>query len=76
MNLAGFTVSDAISLPPKTDYGIGVIGCGGIVNYGHLPAYANAGFRVLACYDRERDAAERTAREHGIPRVAASIDDL
>ena len=76
MNLAGFTVSDAISLPPKTDYGIGIIGCGGIVNYGHLPAYATAGFRVLACYDRERDAAERTAREHGIPRVAASIDDL
>jgi predicted dehydrogenase len=76
MDLAGYTVSDEIPLPPKTDYGIGVIGCGGIVNYAHLPAYKTSGFRVLACYDRDQEAAERTAREHGIPRVAASIDDL
>jgi len=76
MNLAGFTVSDAIELPPKTDYGIGVIGCGGIVNYAHLPAYRQAGFRVVACYDRDPDAAARTAREHGIPSVAGSVDDL
>ncbi|MCL6511284.1 MAG: hypothetical protein K6U78_11385 [Anaerolineae bacterium] len=26
-------------LPPKTDYGIGIVGCGGIVNYAHLVAY-------------------------------------
>lgn len=76
MDLAEYFVSDAIALPPKTDYGIGVIGCGGIVNYAHLPAYATAGFRVLTCYDRDRDAAERTAGEHGIPRVASSIGDL
>jgi len=24
-------------LPPKTDYGIGIVGCGGIVNYAALP---------------------------------------
>ncbi|MGH2613917.1 MAG: Gfo/Idh/MocA family protein [Thermomicrobiales bacterium] len=76
MNLAGYTVSDAITLPPKIDFGIGIIGCGGIVNYAHLPAYNAAGFRVLACYDQNRDAAVRTARAHGIPRVAASIDEL
>ena len=74
--LAGYVVSDAIPLPPRTDYGVGIIGCGGIVNYAHLPAYNAAGFRVLACYDRDPAAAERTAREHGIPRVAASVDDL
>lgn len=76
MDLAGYVVSDAIALPPKTDYGIGIIGCGGIVNYAHLPAYRKAGFQVLACYDRNPEAAERTAREHGIPRVAASVDEL
>ncbi len=76
MNLAGYEVSDAITLPPRTDYGIGIVGCGGIVNYAHLPAYRQAGFRVLACYDRDPAAAGRTAAEHGIPRVAASIDDL
>lgn len=76
MDLAGYEVSDAITLPPRTDYGIGVIGCGGIVNYAHLPAYRQAGFRVLACFDRDPAAAARTAEEHGIPRVADSIDDI
>jgi predicted dehydrogenase len=76
VDLAGYTVSDAIALPAKTDYGIGIIGCGGIVNYAHLPAYRKAGFRVLACYDRDPDVATRTAGEHGIPRIASSIDDL
>ncbi len=76
MNLAGFTISDAIALPPKTEYGIGIIGCGGIVNYAHLPAYKAAGFHVLACYDRDSEAAARTAREHAIPHVAASIEEL
>src|SRR5918997_5118207 len=75
-SLAGYVVSDAIELPAKTDYGIGIIGCGGIVNYAHLPAYRQSGFRVVACYDRDPEAAARTAQEHGIPRVASSVDDL
>ena len=71
MNLAGYDVSDAIALPAKHDYGIGLVGCGGIVNYAHLPAYRKAGLRVVACYDQNREAAERTAaviragRDHG-----------
>lgn len=76
MILAGYRVDDAVTLPSKSDYGIGIIGCGGIVNYAHLPAYKAAGFRVLACFDRDPDAAERTARDHDIPHVAASIDEL
>lgn len=76
MNLAGYDYDDAIPLPPKSDYGIGIIGCGGIVNYAHLPAYKANGLRVLACYDKNREAAEKTAREHGIPRVAGSVEEL
>lgn len=76
MRLAGYSVTDAISLPPKTDFGIGIIGCGGIVNYAHLPAYKQAGFRVVACTDLNRGAAWQTARDHGIPHVAASIEEL
>jgi predicted dehydrogenase len=76
MRLAGFEIDDALALPPKSDYGIGVIGCGGIVNYAHLPAYHANGLRVLACYDQNQDAAEKTARDHGIPRVADSIEAL
>lgn len=76
MDLAGYTVSDAIPLPERADYGIGVIGCGGIVNYAHLPAYKQAGFRVVACYDRNPEAAQRTATAHAIPNVAGSIADI
>jgi predicted dehydrogenase len=76
VTLTGFEYDDAIPLPPKSDYGIGIIGCGGIVNYAHLPAYRANGLRVRACYDQNREAAEKTAREHGIPRVADSIDEL
>ena len=76
MDLAGYTVSDAIALPERTDYGIGVIGCGGIVNYAHLPAYRRAGFNVVACYDQNPESAERTAQEYGIPRLASSVAEI
>jgi predicted dehydrogenase len=76
MDLAGYTVSDAIPLPERTNYGIGMIGCGGIVNYAHLPAYQRAGFHIVACYDQDPKAAQRTAREHDIPRVAASVAEI
>ena len=76
MKLAGYEYDDAIPLPPRSDYGIGIVGCGGIVNYAHLPAYRANGLRVLACFDQNREAAEKTAREHGIPSVAGSLDEL
>ncbi|MEN9933580.1 MAG: hypothetical protein RLZZ387_159 [Chloroflexota bacterium] len=63
-------------LPPKHDYGIGVIGCGGIVNYAHLPAYKANGLHVVACYDLSAEAARQTASAHGIPRVYEELDAL
>jgi predicted dehydrogenase len=63
-------------IPAKTDYGIGIVGCGGIVNYAHLPAYRAHRLNVLACYDINREAAERTAREHGITRVYGELAEL
>ena len=38
-------------LPPKIDYGIGIVGCGGIVNYAALPTYRKHNLNVVACYD-------------------------
>jgi predicted dehydrogenase len=76
MDLAGYKVSDRIPLPPKSDYGIGLVGCGGIVNYAHLPAYKANGLRVVTCYDRDPEAAKMTAREHGIGRIARSLEEL
>ncbi|BCX03994.1 MAG: oxidoreductase [Candidatus Roseilinea sp.] len=63
-------------LPPKIDYGIGIVGCGGIVNYAHLVAYKNNGLRVVACHDANPEAAQKTAEAHGIPKVYQNLDDL
>jgi predicted dehydrogenase len=56
-------------LPPKTDYGIGIVGCGGIVQYAVLPTYRKHNLNVLACYDINRATAEQVAEEFDIPRI-------
>jgi predicted dehydrogenase len=63
-------------LPLRMDHGIAIVGAGGIVNYAHLPAYKKAGFNVVGVTDKNLDQARRTAREHGIPKVYASLDEL
>ena len=65
-----------IKLGNKIDYGIGVVGCGGIVQYAHLPAYKKAGFRSVAVYDIDKDKAEAVAQEFNIPNAYDSLDDL
>jgi predicted dehydrogenase len=64
------------TLPAKTDYGIGIVGCGGIVNYAHLVAYRNNGLKIVACYDANAEAARTTAEAHGIPMVYERLEDL
>ena len=63
-------------LPAKTDFGIGIVGCGGIVNYAHLIAYKNHNLNVLACYDINSEVANKTAQTHGIPRVYEHLDKM
>lgn len=63
-------------LPPKTDYGIAFIGCGGIVNYGHIPAYKAHGFNMIGGYDINPEAAWKTVQEHGLQRVYETLDDV
>jgi predicted dehydrogenase len=76
MQLAGFEIDDSIPLPPKHDYGIGIVGCGGIVKYAHLPAYRKHGLRVIACYDKNPAAARKTSEAHHIPLVAGSLEPV
>jgi len=63
-------------LPPKIDYGIAFVGCGGIVNYGHIPAYKASGFNLIGGYDINREAAEQTVKTHGLKKVYGSLDEL
>ena len=60
----------------KRDYGIGIIGAGGIVNAAHLPAYRKAGFNVIGLTDKDRDKAEQTARTFEVPKVYATVEAL
>ena len=63
-------------LPPKMDYGIGVVGCGGIMNDASLPAYTAHKLNVVGCYDLDRKTAESTARKFDIPMVYDNLGDL
>ena len=63
-------------LPPKLDYGIAFIGCGGIVNYGHIPSYKANGFNLIGGYDINHEAAEKTAQTYGLKKVYGSSDEL
>jgi predicted dehydrogenase len=63
-------------LPPKIDYGIAFIGCGGIVSYGHIPAYKASGFHMIGGYDINPEAAENTVREHGLEKVYGSLNEV
>ncbi|MFN3651864.1 MAG: Gfo/Idh/MocA family protein [Armatimonadota bacterium] len=52
--------------------GIGIIGSGGIARGAHLPGYqacADRGVEIVACADINREVAQRTADEFGIPHV-------
>ncbi|MEZ4769370.1 MAG: Gfo/Idh/MocA family oxidoreductase [Caldilineales bacterium] len=63
-------------MPPKTDYGIGIVGCGGIVQYAVLPTYIKHGLNVQGCFDINRTTAESVAAEFDIPHVYDSLEEL
>lgn len=66
-----------LPLPAGLDrFGIGVIGAGFIVRDCHLPAYREAGFRVVGITSRTRAQACEVAEARGVARVYDSVDDL
>jgi predicted dehydrogenase len=65
------------SMPPrpKAPRPIVILGAGGIVRAAHLPAYAKAGFPVIAIADSTNGKAAELATEKGIARGFNSIDE-
>ncbi len=51
------------------------IGAGGIVRNAHLPAYRKAGWQVASVYDLDAGRAQALARDFGIPRRCASLEE-
>ncbi len=52
-----------------------VIGAGGIVRAAHLPAYGRLGLPVLGAFDPKIDVANALAKDFGLPRTFASLDE-
>ncbi|WP_313516097.1 Gfo/Idh/MocA family oxidoreductase [Sphingobacterium sp.] len=60
----------------KPNIPIVIIGAGGIVQNGHLPAYRLAGFEVKGLFDVNFLKAKKVAKEFDIPKVYKSFNDL
>lgn len=69
-------IDDHPTAPITLANGTALIGCGGIVNYAHLPAYRRHNLSIRGCFDRNPEAARATAEAHAIPRVYESVDDI
>ena len=66
----------SLRIPEEHRRPIGIVGAGGIVDYGHLPAYEKAGLEVAAIFDIDRDRAKDVAKRHGIETVYGSQEEL
>lgn len=65
------------SFPAGYRPGIGIIGCGGIVNLAHLPAYTAYDVDVVGVYDPSPEATEGIrSRFPVVGRVFESVDEL
>jgi predicted dehydrogenase len=51
------------------------IGAGAIVRQAHMPAYRRAGWALASVFDTDRPRAEAIARDFGVARVCASLDE-
>src|SRR5882724_4303504 len=62
--------------PGLDEFGIGLIGAGFIIRDCHLPAYAQAGFRVVGICSRSPERAAETAELRGVPCVYRDYHEL
>ena len=56
-------------LPRSLTMGIGIVGCGGIVQHGHMPAYRQAGFNVVGIASRNAQRVQAFAEKWKISRA-------
>jgi predicted dehydrogenase len=62
--------------PRGRELGIGIVGAGFIVRDCHLPAYAEAGYRVVGITSRSSERARATAARSGVPRTYGSVEEM
>lgn len=75
-----FVEGDELDVRPHTAdpaaLGIGIIGCGNIVENAHIPAYRTCGMRVVAIASRTHEHALAVASRCGIDHVYRDADEL
>src|SRR3712207_2708099 len=62
--------------PEKKDYGVGIVGCGGIVRGAHLPAYRQFGYRVTGCCDIDPEAVRTVQEQFEVPFGTTAVEEL
>lgn len=60
----------------KTDYGIGIVGAGSIVEAAHLPAYRKAGLNVRGIVDLDAERAAALADRFGVALSYGILDEM
>ena len=72
--------ADYAPAPPSANvvqrYGIAIVGCGGIAQSSHLPAYAKFGYRVVATCDLVEGNARRAAETYNISFWTTNLDEI
>jgi predicted dehydrogenase len=73
-----FDFPSVASVPPlaKSDYGIGLVGLGGVANWAHMPAYRKYGFNVVAVADVRPEARELARSKWEVPNVYERHEEL
>jgi predicted dehydrogenase len=61
---------------PNNPLPIAIIGAGGIVHDGHLPAYTKAGWNIFGIYDPVESKARDLAHKFGIKHVFVSLEQM
>ena len=65
-----------LTIPASHRLPIAHVGAGKIVAGAHLPAYRQAGLEIVGVYDKEVERARTFAREQGLPKAYASLEEL
>jgi len=61
---------------PSSPLPIVIIGCGGIVNDAHMPAYRKAGFTVAGVYDIDIERMNSTAKRWNVPALTSQDEAM
>ncbi len=69
-------LKQGIRKPARCDYGIGAVGAGFIMRDVQIPAYLDAGYRVIGIASRTPEIAREVADLRGIARVYDTVDEM